>query len=254
MGRQGRARYPELDLLRTLAIVGMVVYHLAYDLKFLYHREIAVHAGGWALLQRLVCTLFLLLVGAGVAISLQRGSRPGRPFLLALRSTYPRCLKRGLGILFFGMVITALTALFDPRTFVSFGILHCIGVSMLLLPLLAQLKEWNALVGGGVFVVAGFLPRHANASLLLPLGVTPPGWQSLDYFPLLPWFGPVLIGYAVGHWLYVRRTAWRRYLPGVPETPTRILTSPGRHSLLIYLLHQPILFALLAAIHGRLHA
>jgi uncharacterized membrane protein len=251
-GRPMSARYPELDLLRTLAILGMVVYHAAYDLKFFHHWEIAVNTGAWMLLQRLVCTLFLLLVGVGIAISCQRNASPGRTFFTSLKYSYPRYLKRGLWIFFFGMVITVLTAFLAPRSFVRFGILHCIGVSVLLLPLLAPLKEWNALVGIGVLIAAGFQPHHADTALLVPLGITPHHFRSLDYFPLVPWFGAVLIGYAVGHFLYVRRIAWRRCLPDVADSTIQILTCPGRQSLLIYLLHQPILFALLAAIHGRL--
>jgi uncharacterized membrane protein len=252
--RQGPARYPELDLLRTLAIVGMVVYHTAFNLNLLYHWDIAVYAGGWRMLQRLVCSLFLLLVGAGVAISLERSSRPERLLFSSPWSVYRRYLKRGLGILLWGMVITIVTAFLYPRSFVRFGILHAIGTSVLLLPLLARLKEWNALVGTVILVATNFLPHQANTSLLVPLGIIPPGFQSIDYFPILPWFGIVLIGYAVGYCLYVRRTAWRRYLPGMAEPTMRMVTAPGRHSLLIYLLHQPILLVMLAAIHGRLHA
>lgn len=232
-------RYPELDLLRTVAILGMVAYHTAFDLRFLHHWPIAVNTGAWKLLQRLVCSLFLLLVGAGLAISWQR-------------STYPRFLRRGLRLLSLGLVITAFTVVFDSRTFVRFGILHAIGVSVLLVPLLAPLKELNALLGLAVLVLARFLPQHADTTLLLPLGVTPPGFRSLDYCPLVPWLGPVLIGHALGHSLYVRWTAWRRLLPGTAGPTVRALGLLGRHSLLIYMLHQPILVGLLAAFHGRL--
>jgi len=94
-------RYPELDLLRTLAVVMMIVYHAAYDLETLYGWPIDVHGGGWWLLARATLTLFLLLVGVSFAISWDRSGK-----------RYRKYLRRGLGILACGLLVSFVTYLF----------------------------------------------------------------------------------------------------------------------------------------------
>jgi len=79
-----------------------------------------------------------------------------------------------------------------------------------------------------------------ETSLLLPLGLAPASFSSVDYFPLLPWMAPILFGTAAGNLLYNRKLL-RFHLP--PGKELRLLTAPGRVSLWIYLLHQPILLA-----------
>lgn len=218
------ARYPELDLLRSLAVAMMVVYHAAYDLEAFEGWNIGVADGAWWLLARSTLTLFLLLVGVSFAISWDRSAK-----------RYGKYLRRGLGLLGCGMLVSAATFIADPATFVRFGVLHLIGASMLILPVFARLGGWNALVGAAV-VAAGWRMG----------GWPEPAFASVDYVPPIPWFGVILLGYAAGDVIYVM----------TKHPPFSILFSPffiragapGRHALAIYLLHQPALLAVLAAI------
>jgi len=238
-------RYVEIDLLRTLAILMMIVYHSAYDLEYIFNIPVfhVLHGGGW-LLGRSTAVLFLLLVGVSFAISYERStaSAPRRVM---------KYLKRGMAIVLCGMLVTASTYLFDPETFVRFGILHMIGVSVMLLPLVRRLREGNALLGLGIILLGNVITHlptptqtSISRSLLLPFGFLPPHFASVDYYPLLPWFGVILLGIAIADAWYIRP----QREPQVISKVLRILSIPGKHALAIYLLHQPIMLFLLLLI------
>ncbi len=236
-------RYPELDILRTLAVLMMIVFHLGYDLSEFYGWNIRPFEGGWLLLQVSTASLFLLLVGAGFAISWNR-----HPAKRDLRIATTKYLKRGLGLIAIGMLVSIVTYVINPDTYVRFGILHLIGAGILLLPFLARLREWNALLG--IIIIMGAAACRAptcmilNTSLFLPFGFHPVDFSSVDYFPLIPWFGLMLMGYAAGYFLYVRVTFRRPHYSNL-QSPFSILAWPGRHALVIYLVHQPVLLTIL---------
>ncbi len=248
-------RYPELDLLRTAAIILMVVYHFAFDLQFFYGLPLEVRTGGWLVLQRITANLFLLLVGVSGAISHDRMRRKN----LGLQAQWLHVGKRAGIILGAGMLVTVATYIVDPSTYVRFGILHLIALSALLLPLLRPLREGTILLGLLVSFPSDTIRSALPPSvLLIPLGAPPVAFQTIDYFPLLPWFATILIGFGLGHLLYVRWTRWREtLLPHPHPRPFDLaqgkrgaavlstLSWPGRHSLLIYLIHQPLILAAL---------
>jgi uncharacterized membrane protein len=235
-------RYPEIDFARTLAVVMMVIYHAAYDLAAFYGWNFDPLAGGWWLFARTTAVLFLLIVGVSFSVSWERSGSDRMKFV-----------KRGLFILAWGMTITLVTYLFDPPTYVRFGILHLIGVSVMLLPFVAPLRSANFALGVLVILCGALLDQRTVAtSLLLPLGLMPPSFRSIDYFPLLPWFGVILIGAAIGHFLYAQHPQWRlRFNIQHSIFNIHILSFPGRHALSIYLLHQPLILAILWLFLGR---
>ncbi len=237
-------RYPELDLLRTLAIIMMVVYHLAYDLESFYGWNLGIFENaGWILFRQSTASLFLLLVGCSFAISWNRHREKHGETDFVFR--YRKYLLRGLGVIACGMLVSAVTYLVDPETYVRFGILHMIGVSILLLPFFVRLREWNLLLGisfiGFQKIIVEILSVTGRRPALLLLGVMPSDFTSVDYFPLIPWFGIVLIGYAVGYAIYVRHPHYRTW----EHVHWRWMTWPGKNALLIYLLHQPLILGLL---------
>lgn len=238
-------RFHALDLLRTTAITCMTIYHAAFDLSRFYEWDIDVFSPSWLAFARGTATLFLLLSGASAAISLDR-MRTLDPHR-RLRKHLLRFARIGGAAL----LVSVATYAIDPATYVRFGILHLIATAGLLLPLAVPLKERAALLGIGLIGIG--LPLRmlrADTALLLPFGVPPAGFRTVDYFPLLPWLGVMLIGYAIGYRFYVR--ALKRGNVGTfkPVNMPTILLWPGRHSLLLYLLHQPLIMAVLWLLFG----
>jgi len=229
-------RYGEIDLLRTIAIAGMLIYHTAFDLAAFYDFPIDPLRGGWLILQRCTVVLFLGLVGASFAISYGRMEQRGA----SLREILVKYMRRAAGLLLCALAISGVTSVILGDQWIRFGALHLIAVAILLLPFLMPLREGNALLALGIFLLSPLLQRFSSGSaLLLPFGVPPSSFTSVDYLPIVPWMGWILLGAAVGSALYNRR--WlRRHLPH--NRFTDLITLPGRHALLLYLLHQPILF------------
>ncbi len=211
-------RRPELDLLRTFAILGMIIYHTAFDLAVFYGWDIDVLHGGWRLFARGVATLFLLLVGISFVISWNRNP------------SYIKQIRRAGIVLGCAMLITLVTYIAVGDQYVRFGILHLIGTSALILPLFVRLGSWNLFLGIALIIAGQWVP--------------PPSFSSVDYFPPLPWLGVILIGMGMGNWVYIHHAY------NIRHTPYNILTLPGRYSLWIYMMHQPIIIGIVWIILG----
>ena len=117
-------RFWEIDLLRGMAVVMMVCFHVIYDLNYFGLHEFYIHSGLWPSVARFIATFFLLLVGVSLHLSYSRN-------LLRGEVKFSKYLRRGLFIFFWGMVITLTTWLL-VENFIVFGILHLIGVSVIL--------------------------------------------------------------------------------------------------------------------------
>lgn len=221
-----KRRIWELDALRGLALLGMIGIHLIYDLVDLFgvwHWQQPV----WYLLfKNNYGAIFLLISG----ISATLGSHP---------------VKRGLQVFLCGFLCTAATVgMFLLGTagkdiIIYIGVLQCLGLCMMLWPLFRRLPQWG-LVGLGLLMAAAGLYLRTKAfpfPWLMPLGFAPYGFASSDYFPLLPNLGYFLLGAALGKKVYGDKQS--RFLTA--RFP--FLQWCGRNSLLIYLLHQPILAA-----------
>ena len=230
-------RFPELDALRGIAVLMMIIYHIAYDLAFFYEWDIPVKSGSWQLLQLIIGTLFLMLVGICFTISWERSA--GR---------YEKYFRRGLIIFSGGLLVSLFTAFLTPAAFVKFGILHLIGISAFLQPFFAPLKKWNGILGILIIILGhNFTTGTVDSQYLFPLGFMYPGFQSLDYYPLLPWFGVILIGMAIGNLLYVpRRRLTLQKLDIIPYP--RWLLATGKNALTLYFFHQPVILITLAAL------
>ena len=237
--RSGAGRYWEIDALRGVAIVMMVIYHLAYDLAFFGYYQANVVAGPWRAFARITASLFISLVGVSLALSYARFKRKEGGWTL-----YKKYLVRGLKLLGWGMIITGVTWIFMGKVVVFFGILHLIGAATILVYPFLSLR-WANLVIGLVIVALGIYLNQLPVShpWMLLLGLRPRTLFQVDYFPLLPWFGVVLLGVFVGQSLYPNGK--RRFNPTDPTDRPGIkgLAWSGRHSLAIYLVHQPLLLA-----------
>ncbi|HET7478845.1 MAG TPA: heparan-alpha-glucosaminide N-acetyltransferase [Rubrobacteraceae bacterium] len=233
----------EVDAARGIAILMMAFYHLTYDLDTFGGYAIESTSGYWALFADTTASLFLFLVGVSLTISYIRagGESAGNLF--------GKYLLRGLRVFGYGMVLTLVTWVAGVGIIV-FGILHLIGVSIILAYPLLRFRLPNLVLGVVMIVVGEYMRLQGVSSespLLLPLGVVPESLFMPDYRPLLPWFGVVLLGVFFGNLLYGRGYAERR-AGGESPVAARPLGFLGRHSLLIYLVHQPVIIALLAVL------
>ena len=234
-------RFWGVDAARGVAIIMMIVYHTTYDLDTLGGYDVQSTTGHWALFADLTAGLFLFLVGVSLAISRARTSLTGWRL-------FGKYLARGLRILAYGVVLTVVFLALGMGV-VAFGILHLIGCSIILAYPFLRLRFTNLVLGTLIFVAGQYILAQGPGSQsfwLLPFGVVPEGVILPDDRPLLPWFGVVLIGLFFGNVVYGDGRK-----PAVTEDKAPLVARPllflGRNSLFIYLIHQPIIVALLAA-------
>ena len=233
--RGSPSRAAAIDAARGAALVGMAFYHLSWDLAYFRWIPIGFPATpGMRLVSHSVAGAFLLLVGVSLALAHRAGFR-ARAFW-----------RRIIVIAGAAALITAATYGFARDETIFFGILHCIAAaSLLAAPLLrapiavafiaAALAMIAPLViGGGVF--------DQPALMWLGFGTTLP--STLDWRPLFPWSGVVFLGLALARsaWPGLHESALWRWRPSM--SAARLLAWAGRHSLPIYLIHQPILFGI----------
>lgn len=240
--RQKAGRLAGLDTIRGITLLSMMLYHTCWDLVFLFGKKIPGYSGlGGYVWQQSICWTFILLAG----------------FCWSLGSHH---LKRGLIVFGSGILITFVTLLVMPESRVIFGVLTLIGSCMLLLipmeKLLLKVRTEIGLAGSFLLfllfrnVNTGYLGSGNWNILKLPdgfyenlfttyLGFPQKGFFSADYFSLLPWFFLFLTGFYLyqlvqKNHMMEKLFSWR--VPGFDVI--------GRHSLLIYLLHQPAVFAI----------
>ena len=238
-GNAGGARLQSVDGLRGVAILLMIAYHFSYDLSYFGFARFDFYGDPfWLHARTLILSLFLFLVG--VSLVLATGSRP------EWRPASRRYLTR-LGLLVGSAAIISLSSylMFGPR-WIFFGVLHFIAVASVV-GLAFVRRPWLAFGLGTALLLLDRLFAHP--------WFDQPAWQwfglmtykppTEDYVPFVPWFGVVLLGIFAGHWLRWRPAAQALWQRRSCRRPARLLAFAGRHSLSIYLLHQPLLLGML---------
>lgn len=241
MELQTAARYRLLDELRGLDLISMMLYHGMWDVVFLFGVVQKWYTGRPGFVwQQSICWVFILLSG----FCLPLGHHPFR---------------RGAVVFGAGALVTAVTLLFLPEDVVWFGVLTLLGSSMLLTaaldPLLRRVPPAvgvavSALLFWGTYPTMNGFWNLPGGRLALPLalyaswptaylGFMPKSFFSTDYFPLLPWLFLFWAGYFLHHLVGRGRLAPLRRSVCPP------LGWMGRHSLVLYLLHQPVILGVL---------
>ena len=144
------------------------------------------------------------------------------------------------------MLITLITFFAMPGSFVIFGILHLIGFAIVVTYPFLKYRYYNAVVGLIIIFIGILLaPMRSDNSWLIWLGIVPDYFVTLDFTPVFPWLGVVFFGIFVGNTLYQKNK--RQF--SIPDLSKNIIVKQfcyfGRHSLKIYLLHIPIILAVL---------
>lgn len=231
-------RIPALDIARTGALIAMGLFHFVFDLEmFGYVVPGTSTSGIWRALAMATAGSFLFLAGVGLWLAHGEGIRWrafGRRFAMIAAAA--------------GLVSVGTYVAF-PDAFVFFGILHSIALCSLLglvalrLPVVVTLALALA-----IFFAPDFLRSDAfNAPYWWWTGLQTLPLRTVDYEPIFPWFAPFLVGLAASK-LASHTGLWVRLSKQTPTRAARLAGLPGRHSLVIYLVHQPILIGLVWAV------
>ena len=220
-------RYPMIDIIRGIAVIFMIIFHIFYDLKIFGYNNISFQSDPfWFSFPRLI--VFLFLISAGLSLPLAHPSK------ISWHKFWPRFIK----IAICASLISLSTYMLFRDRWIYFGTLHCIAlVSLVALPFMHHPKTSLAL---GLFI-------------LIPQVFFDFKWwwwslehRSMDYIPFLPWFGVTLLAHFFFHL-------------GLHKVPIKnfkglsIITWSGKHSLTIYLLHQPLIYGTIFLLHKALN-
>ena len=233
--QQKRERIWELDALRGFCILCVIFIHFMFDLVYFLGLGITFPPV-YTFIQQYGGAIFVILSGCCATL----GSRSFR---------------RGAVVFGCGMLITLVTwgmyrlGMAASDVVVRFGVLHLLGLCMMLYPLLRRLPNAAVAALSAVCIVAGFLLQGMvfEVRWLFPFGVLYPGFTSSDYFPIFPQLGWFLLGVLLGRTLYREK---HTLLPGSAQDffLIRFFRWCGRQSLWIYLLHQPVVYGLIELI------
>lgn len=248
-------RYRVLDGIRGITLCSMILYHAVWDLVYMFGRDWHWYYTDFAYVwQQSICWCFILLSGFCFSLGHHK-------------------LKRGLMVFGAGTLVTVVTHLIMPAQRIRFGVLTMLGVSMLLLHLLEKvirilridviLQKIPAMVGvigslGFFFLTKGINLRYLGfegirlfelpdslyqkGDFMTFLGFARTGFYSTDYFSLMPWFFLFLTGYFLYH--FAKEKEWLTGLSALPSFG-KFFSFMGKHSLIIYMLHQPVIYGVL---------
>ncbi len=237
------SRYTVLDILRGFALVNMILYHAMWDIVYMFKVNIVwFRSDGAHIWQQCICWTFILLSGFCWSMGKRR-------------------LKRALITLGGSLIITLVTAVCMPNNIILFGILSLLGTAMLvLIPLDKLFVKINPYVGAVLSFLLFCVTRYINSGTLrlgdfviakLPetlyanyftayLGLPHSSFYSSDYFSVLPWIFLFFTGYFLYH--VFKKHNLLKYLSAFRLKPLEFL---GRHSLIFYMIHQPVVYAVL---------
>lgn len=225
-------RFNSIDILRGIAILGMIAFHANYMLEHVFYiSDFHFSDTFWYFLWRIVAILFITLSWAAFFFSSYRKNRTH-----ILRRSWHRCIMLSS----IALSITIITHVFFFEQRIYFGIIHFFALASLLMPFLIRFSFRVHIILIIVSFLFPYFPIPSNISLLtLPLWFPPWDFYSADYYPLFPWIGYMIIGYLMTAFLF--HHGWERYFI-FPRMWTEWLAWTWKHSLILYVVHVPILY------------
>lgn len=253
-----RQRCHILDEIRGITLCSMIFYHAVWDLVYMFGKDWAWYRSDFAYIwQQSICWTFIILSGFCFSIGKRR-------------------LRRGLIVFGAGIVISLVTEIFMPQNRIRFGVLTLLGSCMLILAMIERLQDkiGNLKVSPMLGMILSFitfsLTKRVNDGYLgfadvkiceLPkgfyelgdfgnfLGFTERTFYSTDYFSLIPWFFLFLTGFYLHKWFV--KMDWMEGLFLLPSLG-KCWRPFGKHSLMIYMAHQPVIYGVLYFVYVML--
>lgn len=225
-------RLYSLDCLRGFAVLLMIIYHFFYDYGHFGYWQIDLNAVlGWRVFRYTIMSLFLLLMGMSLALQHQQ------------QIVFARIIKRCLLLGGASMIISMVSFWQFPDSWIYFGMIHFIFVASLCGLFFCRLPN-VCLILAAIIIIASaqdHLQTHSVYEWIKPMGLPV---RTEDLVPLFPWFGVVLLGIYLSHYRLcdLSPSGVERKLQQNQSQIVKSLLFMGRHSLLVYLIHQPILF------------
>lgn len=208
-----------------MAIIWMVIFHTSYDLKIFQFNNIDFSHGFWFAFPRIIAWTFLFCVGLSLW--------PTHHVKTNWQSLKQRSLKLALG----AISISIATYFIFPNEWIFFGTLHCILFASIIGAILAPHKKLTIITLFTVLIFQYLTPydiKWVSQTINKP---------SMDFIPIYPWIWPVLLGMILSPVITKQN---------LTITLPRWVTFLSRHSLAIYLLHQPIIYGLIMCIKALL--
>lgn len=209
----------EIDVLKLVAIALMVIFHLIYDLNEFFGLNVTYESGFWYFLGRMAAIMFIILSGINSGFSKD-------------------IFKKGIVTLGFGLIVSIITFITFENQFVRFGILHFLGICMMLYPILKKLNKWVLLIFA-IIILFGVNTPIYNIGIFNFFDNFF-GKASVDYYPLFPYISLYIIGIILYKIFYYKKISILNMY-----TKNKIIISASKNSLLIYLLHQPLILGLM---------
>ncbi|HHV28019.1 heparan-alpha-glucosaminide N-acetyltransferase [Acetivibrio mesophilus] len=219
-----RERIWEIDILRGILIIIMVILHILYNLDFIYNFPIGYGTGFIDVIRIIDASLFIMV--SGISTSFSKNS-----------------FRRGLIVFSAALSISLVTFIAGRGLFVSFGILHLLGICMMVSPLLKKISTPGLLTLSVIIAMTYFVIPYVKVShnYFFMFGFHNDKFFSADYYPIFPWAWIFLLGIALSRLIYKEKKSIFNF--SIRDNPISYL---GRHSLEVYLIHQPIILLLLA--------
>ena len=224
-----------IDALRGLAIVLMIIYHFCYDLTYFQLAQFDFYRDPfWLNFRDFIVGSFVFIVGVSFSLATQE------------KINWPSYKKRLLVITGCALAISLLTYFMFPGRTIFFGILHFIALASVLALLFRKFFWINLFTGIGILIVSNTIRLPVfNNDWLVWIGFYTQKPATEDFAPMFPWFGIVLIGMFVGKYLLRKPVLVNAASKFPKEKQFKWLLLAGRNSLLIYMIHQPILMSLI---------
>lgn len=238
-----KERFWEIDLSRGTAIILMIIFNYSFALNYLKIYILNAGLFYWYIFPRLIGGSFIFISGLSLTLMYSQNQK----------EICKKFFSRGLKIFCYGILITIITFLTFPEAFIIFGILHFIGFSIIFGQFFLKFKKLNLFLGLIIIALGIYLQNFRfDFRWLLWLGFIPENFYTFDYFPVLPWFGVTLLGIFFGNLLYRNGKRNFKIIDISNFSIVKILSFLGRKSLIIYLIHQPLLVLILLILGFKL--